>query len=302
MRLSVLPNAKPPDRRLPAWLKRPLPFGDFSVTRSIVADSGVATVCEDARCPNLSECWSKGTATFMIMGHRCTRRCHFCAVETARPEPLETDEPPRLAQAVAHMGLNHVVITAVARDDLPDDGAGHFAACVLAIRRLSPKTTVEVLPADFHNRRDWISTLVEARPDIYNHNIETVRRLSPSIRPQAGYERTLGVLQTIKELDPEMPTKSGIMVGLGETVDELVQTFADLQAVGVDILTIGQYLQPTRTHHAQVQRFYTPEEFEALAQAARQAGLRYVYSGPFVRSSYNAGEVFDALLKRGNEK
>ncbi len=300
---------------MPAWLKRPLPFGSFSSTREIVARSGVATVCEDAKCPNLSECWSKGTATFMIMGHDCTRRCSFCAVNTAKPQPLEAGEPERLALAVAEMGLRHVVITAVARDDLADEGAGHFAECVGLMRRHAPDVTVEVLPADFHARRECVAGLVEARPDIYNHNIETVERLTPAIRPQAKYKRSLEVLRLVKELHAArcdradggevaeggqaMLTKSGIMVGLGETFDELVATFADLRAVDCDILTVGQYLQPTRTHHAGVEKFYTPDEFDALADVARGLGFRYVAAAPFVRSSYNAGDVFEALRDCG---
>ena len=255
----------------------------------------------------------------MIMGHDCTRRCHFCAVDTAKPQPLEPDEPERLAGAVREMGLQHVVITAVARDDLPDEGAGHFAECVREVRKYAPDTTVEVLPADFHARFECIAELLAAGPDIYNHNIETVKRISPVIRPQAKYERSLEVLRRVKEIsrrriiqggagrvppaapcdpagfDEAMPTKSGIMVGLGETFNELVATFADLRAVGCDILTIGQYLQPTRTDHADVEKFYTPGEFDALADAARGIGFKHVAAGPFVRSSYNAAEVFAAL-------
>ena len=299
MELTVVESKPPPPgRRLPPWLKRPLPFGSFGATRGIIARSGIATVCEDAKCPNLSECWSKGTATFMIMGHDCTRRCHFCAVVTAKPDPLELDEPRRLAVATAEMGLNHVVITAVARDDLPDEGAGHFAECVRQVRERASDTTVEVLPADFHARRECIAELVAARPDIYNHNIETVERLSPVVRPQAKYKRSMRVLEIIKELSPAMPTKSGVMVGLGESFEELVATFRDLQAVGCNILTVGQYLQPTRTDHATVEKFYTPTEFDALADAARNVGFKHVASGPFVRSSYNAGEVFAALRDR----
>ncbi len=342
MELTVVESKPPPPgRRLPPWLKRPLPFGNFGATRSIIARSGIATVCEDARCPNLSECWSKGTATFMIMGHDCTRRCHFCAVVTAKPDPLELDEPRRLAIATAEMSLNHVVVTAVARDDLPDEGAGHFAECVRQLHEQAPDTTVEVLPADFHARRECIAELVAAGPDIYNHNIETVERLSPAVRPQAKYKRSLEVLRLVKELsrfqscqraagfsprgladsenvaccgDPRglkpaarwgrtgafqaMPTKSGIMVGLGESFDELIATFRDLQAVGCDILTIGQYLQPTRTDHVAVEKFYTPAEFDALADAARDVGFKHVASGPFVRSSYNAGEVFAEFARQ----
>ena len=296
MELTVVESKMPPPgRRLPPWLKRPLPFGSFGATRGIIARSGIATVCEDAKCPNLSECWSKGTATFMIMGHDCTRRCHFCAVVTAKPDPLELDEPQRLAIATAEMSLNHVVITAVARDDLPDEGAGHFAECVRQLNEHAPDTTVEVLPADFHARRECIAELVTAGPDIYNHNIETVERLTSAVRPQAKYKRSMRVLETIKELSPDMPTKSGIMVGLGESFEELVVTFRDLKAVGCDILTVGQYLQPTRTDHANVEKFYTPAEFDALADAARDAGFKHVASGPFVRSSYNAAEVFAEL-------
>ncbi|MCH8964387.1 MAG: lipoyl synthase [Planctomycetes bacterium] len=303
MELTVVESKPPPPgRRLPPWLKRPLPFGSFGATRGIIARSGIATVCEDARCPNLSECWSKGTATFMIMGHDCTRRCHFCAVVTAKPDPLELDEPRRLAIATAEMSLNHVVITAVARDDLPDEGAGHFAECVRQLHERAPDTTVEVLPADFHARRECIAELVAAGPDIYNHNIETVERLTPVVRPQAKYKRSMRVLEIIKELSPDMPTKSGIMVGLGESFDELIATFRDLQAVGCDILTVGQYLQPTRTDHANVEKFYTPAEFDALADAARDAGFKHVASGPFVRSSYNAAEVFAALRDRSTSR
>ncbi len=351
MELTIVDaRAAPRGRRLPPWLKRPLPFGNFARTRDIVARSGLATVCVDAKCPNLSECWSRGTATFMIMGHDCTRRCRFCAVHTARPLPLEPDEPHCLALAVRDMGLQHVVITAVARDDLPDEGAAHFGECVRQTRRHAPQTTVEVLPADFHARPECLARLVAAGPDIYNHNIETVQRLHPTIRPQAKYERSLEVLRLVKQLSkqrisqgaagfsprdfataegssganesrrlkPAAPwgrdhiggapaepvgpalraTKSGVMVGLGETFDELLTTFRDLYAVGVDILTIGQYLQPTQTDHAKVEKFYPPQEFDALAEQARAIGFKYVASGPFVRSSYNAGEVFAALLPR----
>lgn len=293
MKLSVLSNADPDRRRrLPAWLKRPLPSGDFSHTKDIVAESGVATVCQEARCPNLSECWSKRHATFMILGDKCTRRCHFCAVETARPEPPAGDEPKRLAEAVAKLALRHVVITAVARDDLDDEGSGHFAQCVEAIHEQCPATTVEVLPADFHARRDCIETLCAAEPELFNHNIEMVERLTPRFRPQAKYRRSLDVLRIVKEIAPNLITKSGIMVGLGETTDELHATFNDLREVGCDVLTIGQYLQPTLTGHAEVQRFYAPEEFDHLAEYARSIGFLSVASGPFVRSSYNADEVF----------
>lgn len=285
-------------RRLPPWMKRPLPSGDFSHTRHVVADSGVATVCEEARCPNLSECWSKRHATFMILGDKCTRRCHFCSVTTARPDPPAADEPQRLAEAVARLGLRHVVLTAVARDDLKDEGAGHFAACVRAIHETAPEATIEVLPADFHARRECIQTLCDAKPELYNHNIEMVERLRPKITPQAKYRRSLEVLRIVKEITPQMITKSGLMVGLGETMEELHQAFDDLREVGCDALTIGQYLAPTRDKHHPVVKFYRPEEFAELAACARELGFVSVAAGPFVRSSYNAVEVFEESKRR----
>ncbi|HUN82479.1 MAG TPA: lipoyl synthase [Phycisphaerae bacterium] len=266
-------------------------------TRAIVERSGVATVCEEARCPNLSECWSHRHATFMILGDRCTRRCHFCAVTTARPDPVKTDEPQRLATAVAELALRHVVITAVARDDLPDEGAGHFAECVRSIRRTSPDCVIEVLPADFHARDDLLAMLCDAQPDIYNHNQETVERLSPSIRPQARYRRSLDVLRKVKEQLSDIYTKSGLMVGLGETRQELSQTMRDLRDVDVDILTVGQYLRPTEDH-APVARYVPPEEFDEIGEEARAMGFLSVASGPFVRSSYNAGDVYEAIHQR----
>jgi lipoic acid synthetase len=264
----------------------------MAFTRRVVGTSHVATVCEEARCPNLTECWSHRTATFMILGDRCTRRCKFCAVDTARPELPAGDEPQRLADACAELQLRHVVITAVARDDLQDEGAGHFAACVRAVRGRTPEATIEVLPADFHARRECIGVLCDANPDVYNHNIETVERLSPVVRPQARYRRSLEVLRMVKELRPDMPTKSGVMVGMGETLDEVRRTLADLREVACDVLTIGQYLAPSKTH-VPVVRFYTPEEFESLADEARALGFAGVASGPFVRSSYNAGDVYE---------
>ena len=299
MELTVISeHGRRPQRRLPPWLKRPLPSAEFARTTRIVADSGVVTVCQEAKCPNLSECWSRRHATFMILGDRCTRRCHFCAVMTARPAPPAHDEPERLANAVARLGIRHVVLTAVARDDLRDEGAGHFVRCVRAIRERCEGTTVEVLPADFHARRVCIQTLCDARPELYNHNIETVERLTPKIRPQAKYQRSLDVLRIVKEIAPQMITKSGIMVGLGETREELHKTLGDLRVVGCDVLTIGQYLQPTLMDHAPVERYYTPEEFEQLREYAESLGFLSVASGPFVRSSYNAGEVFEESRRR----
>ncbi|MGB0716851.1 MAG: lipoyl synthase [Phycisphaerae bacterium] len=299
MQLNVLSNSdSAPSRRLPPWLRRPLPSGDFSQTKQIVADSGVATVCEEARCPNLSECWSKRHATFMILGDKCTRRCGFCAVNTAVPNPPAADEPTRLAEAVKKLNLAHVVITAVARDDLADEGSGHFAECVQRIHDTCDETTVEVLPADFHGRIECIQTLVDARPELYNHNLETVDRLTRAVRPAARYRRSLDVLGTVKRLDPGIITKSGLMVGLGETTEELYTAIRDLRDVGCDVLTVGQYLRPTTDGHLPVEKFYHPDEFEEMASFARSLDFLGVACGPFVRSSYNADEVFAESRRR----
>ena len=271
----------------------------MAATRRIVGTSGVATVCEEAHCPNLTECWSHRTATFMILGDRCTRRCHFCAVRTAKPESPEPDEPERLAQAVAELELKHVVITAVARDDLPDQGAGQFAACIRAVRHRVPDAAVEVLPADLGGRRECIATVCEAGPDVFNHNLETVERITPIVRPQGKYRRSLDVLRTAGELRSDMPTKSGLMVGLGETREEIGRALTDLRAVGCDVVTIGQYLQPTPAH-TPVERFYTPEEFEQIAAEAEAIGFAGVASGPFVRSSYHAGNVYEDYRNHRN--
>ena len=292
---AVKPDCDPPARRLPTWLKRPLPGGvDYVRTKGVIARSGVATVCQDAKCPNLTECWTRRTATFMILGHKCTRSCRFCAVETARPDPPDADEPERVAQAVAALGLRHAVITAVARDDLPDQGAGQFARCVLAVRKIATGPTVEVLPADLGARRELIERVVEAAPDIYNHNIEMVERLSPKLRPQAMYQRSLDVLRIVRELAPPMITKSGLMVGLGETRDEILRTLDDLRAVDCDVLTVGQYLAPSK-EHVPVVKYYPPDEFAELGAEARRRGFKSVAAAPMVRSSYNAAEVFDDL-------
>lgn len=293
MQSAPLPiQPEPPHRRLPPWLRKTLASGaTLNETGRIVAHSGIATVCQEARCPNQNECWAHRTATFMILGDRCTRACRFCAVDTARPEPPREDEPERLAEACVSLALRHVVITAVARDDLPDEGASHFARCVTAIRARSKDVTIEVLPADFHARRELIQVLCTARPDVYNHNIETVERLTPTIRPQAKYRRSLDVLRIVKDIAPAMMTKSGLMLGLGECRDEVLQTLADLRSVGCDMLTVGQYLQPT-VRHLPVERYWTPEEFDDLAAAARSMGFSQVASGPFVRSSYHAEKDF----------
>ncbi len=299
MELTILSQShSKPKRRLPPWLRRPLPSGEFSQTVGVVEASGVATVCQEARCPNLSECWSKRHATFMILGDKCTRRCHYCAVTTAKPDPPSADEPTRLAGAVKKLNLKHVVLTAVARDDLADEGAGHYAQCVTDIHEQCPDTTVEVLPADFHARRDCIEALCASKPELYNHNLEMVERLTPALRPQGKYRRSLDVLRAVKDITPQMITKSGIMVGLGETTDELHQTMIDLRSVECDVLTIGQYLQPSLDKHAPVSKYYTPQEFDELGEFARNLGFVSVASGPFVRSSYNAAEVFEESRKR----
>ncbi len=280
-----------PRRRLPPWLKRPLPGPGMLRTRRLLGGLRLTTVCVEARCPNLTECWDRGTATFMVLGEHCTRRCGFCAVSTRKPDPPEPDEPQRLAEAAAQLGLRHVVITSVARDDLPDEGAGHFAACIRATRARLPQATIEVLVPDFHARRELIEIVCDARPEVYNHNIETVARLQKKVRPAARYERSLRVLSTVRELDARIITKSGIMVGLGETWDELLATFRDLVDAGCRMLTIGQYLRPG-PQYLPVERFYRPEEFEQLGRAARELGFEAVASGPFVRSSYFAETLF----------
>ncbi|MCC6361409.1 MAG: lipoyl synthase [Phycisphaerales bacterium] len=300
--LPVLSSEPPPKRRLPPWLKRPLPPGDAMLqTRKLIDGLQLNTVCVEARCPNLTECWTRGTATFMILGDECTRRCSFCAVGTAKPLPPEEDEPERMADAAAKLGLRHVVITSVARDDLPDEGAGHFARCIAAVRERLPESTIEVLVPDFHGKPELIKVVTDARPEVYNHNLETVARLQKKVRPAARYQRTLDVLRTAKRLDPQIVTKSGIMVGLGETREELEQAMRDLVAHDCDMLTIGQYLRPGDERYAAVERYYPPEEFEELAESAKSIGFKAVASGPFVRSSYFAETLFaetDVLRRR----
>lgn len=303
MQLNVLHRETTSQTRLPPWLKRTLLGGaELLRTREIVAESGVATVCQEARCPNLNECWSKRHATFMILGDRCTRRCGFCAVATAKPDPADADEPRRLANAVARLDLRHVVITAVARDDMPDEGAAHFAECVRRIRQRMPETVIEVLPADFHAREDCLRRVCGARPDIYNHNIETVRRLTPVVRSRhASFDQSLAVFRRVRAMQPDVYTKSGLMVGLGETHDELLETLRELRAADVDILTIGQYLRPS-ADHLPVARYYEPGEFDDLAATARQLGFASVASGPFVRSSYNADSIYAAIDRRRTDR
>jgi len=274
----------------PPWIKVRLPSNPvFFSTKALISDLRLHTVCESAQCPNRWECWSQGTATMMIAGDRCTRACGFCAVTTARPFALEDDEPRRVAEAVRRMKLNHVVVTAVARDDLKDGGAEHFARTINAIREMDPKIIIEVLVPDFH-AQDWcIQTVLDAEPDIYNHNMETVERLTPKVRSRAKYRTSLRVLQRAKELSSKVVTKSGVMLGLGETEPELLQTMDDLRDVGVQVLTMGQYLRPS-SRHLPVMEYVTPEQFEFLGEIARQKGFEHVASGPLVRSSYHAAD------------
>jgi len=277
--------------RLPEWLRIRLPTTEsFSRTRSLLDELKLHTVCESARCPNHFECWSKGTATFMIAGDRCTRACGFCAVTTAKPFALEEDEPARVAEATHRMRLNHVVITAVARDDLRDGGAEHFRRTIEAVRALNPGIVLEVLVPDFKDSDAAIEQVLSAKPHIFNHNLETVRRLTPSVRSRATYDRSLSVLQKAKAkgLDA-IHTKSGIMLGLGETEEELFLALQDLRRVDCDILTLGQYLQPT-LKHLPVKEFVTPDQFHEYGERAREMGFVHVASGPMVRSSYHADE------------
>jgi lipoic acid synthetase len=281
-----------PAARLPEWARKGSPLAPGArALRVLLREKGLNTVCEEARCPNLGECFSRGTATFMLLGDLCTRRCGYCAVATARPQPPDASEPDRVAQAAARLGLRYVVLTAVARDDLEDGGASHFAIAVRAVRRRLPAARVEVLVPDFRGEREALATVLSATPDVFNHNIETVPRLFPRVRPQGGYRRSLEMLGATRALRRRQATKSGLMVGLGETDEEIAAVLGDLRAAGVDIITIGQYLRPTRDH-APVQRYLSPQGFHTLEQRARALGFSTVYSGVFVRSSFNAEEVF----------
>jgi lipoic acid synthetase len=288
--LPLLADAPPTTRRLPDWLKRGLPRGnENSFTDHLLRELKLETVCENARCPNRPECYSRRTATFMILGNVCTRPCGFCSVPRGEPLELEDDEPERVAEAAARLGLRHVVITSVTRDDLPDGGAEHFRRCVVAVRRRTG-AAVEVLTPDFLGDAAAIDTVLAAKPDVFNHNTETVPRLYRKVRGRADYGRTLRLLERVKGLAPEMVTKSGLMLGLGETTDELFEVFAELRAVGCDVLTLGQYLAPT-LKHIPVARFVPPAEFDQLAALARTLGFTQVVAGPFVRSSYHADEM-----------
>ena len=284
-----------PIQRKPAWIRVKAPTHPvYHQTRALMREHRLHTVCEEAGCPNIGECWSQRHATIMIMGDTCTRACAFCNVATGQPNPLDHDEPARVADAVAKLGLQHVVITSVDRDDLPDGGASHFAAVVRCIHAAAPGTTIEVLTPDFLRKPGAIEVVVEARPDVFNHNLETVPRLYPAIRPGARYYQSLRLLDSVKTRDPQLFTKSGLMVGLGESRAEIAQVMDDLRIADVDFLTIGQYLQPT-VKHAAVDRFVTPEEFADYASLARAKGFLLVSATPLTRSSYHADADFAAL-------
>ena len=294
--LNILTDTTPePRQRLPKWLKRPLPEPGMAFTSNVIDDLKLVTVCESAKCPNRTECWSHKTATLMILGNVCTRPCGFCSIAKGKTETVQLDEQERVAEAAVRLGLEHVVITSVTRDDLPDGGAEHFYNCILAIRARMD-ADIEVLTPDFRGDRKAIQRVIEAHPDVFNHNTETVPRLYHRVRRNAVYQRTLDLLLQVKETDPTIVTKSGIMLGLGETREEVLEVCADLRAVGCDMITIGQYLQPT-PQNLPVERFLPPEEFDEVGDQVRAMGFKLVASGPFVRSSYNAGEMASVLGK-----
>ena len=274
----------------PSWIKVKAPSGDnYAHVRALMNKLELNTVCQSAHCPNIGECWHDRTATFMILGNVCTRSCRFCAVEGGCPEPVDCDEPGRVASAVRTLGLKHAVITSVTRDDLADGGASIFAATIKAIRETRPECSIEVLIPDLQGSDEALSIVVKAKPDILNHNVETVPRMYPQIRPQAIYDRSIQLLEHAKQMDPTMFTKSGVMVGVGESISEIIQVMKDLRAAGCDILTIGQYLRPS-TEHAEIDRYYTPEEFAELKEKGIKLGFKHVESAPLVRSSYHAAE------------
>ena len=290
-----------PSPRKPAWIRVRAPASPvYGETRNLIRELGLHTVCEEAACPNIGECWAQRHATMMIMGGVCTRACAFCNVATGRPDRLDPHEPGNVAEAVARLGLRHVVITSVDRDDLDDGGAGHFAAVIGAIRKAAPKATIEVLTPDFLRKEGAIATVAEARPDVFNHNLETVPRLYPEVRPGARYDSSLALFEEVRRIDPASFTKSGLMVGLGEETQEVWRVMDDLRAAGVDFLTIGQYLQPTLKHHP-VARFVTPDEFREYERVAFGKGFLMVSASPLTRSSYHAGEDF-ARLRAAREE
>ena len=288
-------------RRLPEWFKVPMPGGpDYRDMERRLRASALHTVCEEARCPNIGECWEHRTATFMVLGDICTRSCRYCAVTTGRPLALDLGEPERLARTVEGLGLRYCVITSVNRDDLPDGGASIFAQCILKVRQRLPSCKVEVLIPDFEGNRDALNVVMDADPDVLNHNIETVRRVFHPVRPKGSYDLSLELLARAKEMRPDAPTKSGMMVGLGEEWDEVMETMRDLRKVGCDLLTVGQYLRPTRDgRHVPVARFYHPQEFAELRRIGESLGFRHVAAGPLVRSSYHADQQHAAAASTG---
>jgi lipoic acid synthetase len=286
-----------PSPRKPSWIRVKAPGSKaYFETRDLMRRLGLNTVCEEAACPNIGECWANKHATMMILGRVCTRACAFCNVATGLPDRLDTDEPTRVAEAVAALGLAHIVITSVDRDDLDDGGAGHFARCIARIREASPATTIEVLTPDFLRKDGAVDAVVAAKPDVYNHNLETVPRLYPAVRPGAQYDHSLSVLDRVRKIEPAMFTKSGLMVGLGETTEEVHGVMDDLRRADVDFLTIGQYLQPTPKHHG-VERFVPPDEFEELRKTALGKGFALVSASPLTRSSYHADSDFAELAR-----
>ena len=287
-------RAEPLPERKPSWLKVRAPGGEtYSRLQGLMRELNLHTVCEEAHCPNIGECWNHGTATFMILGDVCTRNCAYCAVAHGRPPRYDVEEPSRVAAAIAELGLRHAVITSVDRDDLPDFGAWIFAETIRQIHERLPGCSVEVLVPDFQGNEDSIRAVLEARPEIYNHNTETVPRLYRKARPGGRYERVLHIFRTARRLAPDIPTKTGIILGMGETIPEVLQVMRDLRAVDVDILTLGQYLRPSASHIA-LDRYYRPEEFRELYEAGMAMGFRHVESGPLVRSSYHAWEQVQA--------
>ncbi|WP_342462832.1 lipoyl synthase [Ureibacillus sp. FSL K6-8385] len=286
--------------RKPEWLKIKFNTNEgYRDLKKLMREKNLHTVCEEARCPNIHECWGeRRTATMMILGAVCTRACRFCAVKTGLPTELDLQEPERVADSVKLMNLKHVVITMVARDDLKDGGAGIMAETIRAIRRKSPQTSIEVLPSDLGGVKENLRIIMDARPDILNHNIETVRRLTPRVRARATYDRSLEFLRRAKEMQPDIPTKSSLMIGLGETWDEILEVMDDLRANNVDIMTIGQYLQPTKKH-LPVKKYYTPLEFGKLRKIAMEKGFKHCEAGPLVRSSYHADEQVNEATKTG---
>ena len=276
--------------RLPDYLKRPIIDTDKTRTvRRILKSKCLNTVCENARCPNKNECYTKNTATFLIMGNNCTRNCRYCNITCSKPEKLDKNEPPHIAQAVKDLGLKYAVITSVTRDDLPDGGAEHFANCICEIRKISPDIKIEILTPDFKRNKNSLDTIIKAHPDVFNHNIETVRKIFKTARPQGNYDCSLDVLKYVKD-NSNIITKSGLMIGLGETFEDIEETLVDLKSAGCDIVTIGQYIQPSKVH-LEVSKYYTPDEYEKLKLLAEKAGIKHYQIGPLVRSSYRASEL-----------